>query len=268
VKRAVSNIAWPAAQDDAVARILRSAGIGGIEIAPRKLFSDPAAATDEQVIAVRKLWEDRGLPIVAAQALLFGKPELTLFDSPETRQRTLDYLTRIVRLCAKLGAQALVFGSPKNRRRGSLPREHAEDIAVEFFAQLGRVAADEGTCVVLEANPPDYGADFITTAAEAITLVERVNHPGFRLHLDAGCMMLAGDPLTETFARGGSILRHVHISEPNLEPPGHSGRVDHAGFATQLRQMNYANWVSLEMREESPFDLDRFQRHVEWFAGS
>jgi D-psicose/D-tagatose/L-ribulose 3-epimerase len=52
--------------------------------------------------------------VFAAQALLFGRRDLTLFDDADTRQRTLDYLCIMVRVCARLGARALVFGSPKN----------------------------------------------------------------------------------------------------------------------------------------------------------
>jgi sugar phosphate isomerase/epimerase len=161
----------------------------------------------------------------------------------------------VIQRCARLGAGALVFGSPKNRRVGDRPRAAAWEAAVEFFADIAEIADAEGTCVVMEANPPEYGADFVTRAAEAVELVSAVNHPGFRLHLDTGCMTLAGDPVRETFDAGFGLLRHFHVSEPNLDPPG-SGRVDHAAFAAELRRRGYGHWVSLEMREPQPFTLD------------
>ena len=61
------------------------------------------------------------------------------------------------------------------------------------------VAEAAGTTVVMEANPPEYGADFITRAGDAIELVHLVSHPGFRLHLDTGCMTLANDPVRDTW---------------------------------------------------------------------
>ena len=264
MKLAVSNIAWPQEQDAAVADLLAGLGVTGIEVAPTKVWPQPLAATDAEVDAYRRFWNDRGIEIIAAQALLFGKPELTLFDSPETRARTLDYLTGIVRLCSRLGAGALVFGSPKNRRVGNGSPHKARQVAAEFFDRLAGVAEDAGTAVVLEANPPEYGADFVTRAAEAVELVKAVNHAGFRLHLDTGCMTLANDPIGETFDAGFPLLRHFHVSEPNLDPPGTSGKVDHPAFAAELRRRGYSHRVSLEMREPKPFTPDRLAESVRW----
>ncbi|MDB5312097.1 MAG: sugar phosphate isomerase/epimerase [Gemmataceae bacterium] len=264
MKLAVSNIAWPKEQDAAAARVLTEHGVTGIEVAPTKIWPTPLAATAAEIPAYRAFWTDRGIEIVAAQALLFGRPELTLFDSADSRAHTLAYLEGIISLCAELGAGALVFGSPKNRRVGSLRREEAWDVAVDFFGHLGRIAAGSGTCVVIEANPPEYGADFVTRAGEAVDLVKAVNHPGFQLHLDTGCMTLANDPLRATFDIGMPFLRHVHVSEPNLDPPGSSGKVAHAAFADELRRRSYSGWVSLEMRESKPFTLDGLAAAVRW----
>ena len=266
MKLAVSNIAWPTEQDAAVADVLCDLGVTGVEVAPTKVWPRPPEATDAEIDAYRRFWNDRGIAIVAAQSLLFGRPDLTLFDSDDTRRKTLDYLTGIIKLCARLGAGPLVFGSPKNRRVGSMPRLRAWTEAVSFFRRLADIAGAADTTIVLEANPLEYGADFITRAAEAIDLVRAVNHAGFRLHQDTGCMTLANDPIRETFDAGFPWLRHFHVSEPDLDPPGTSARVDHAAFAAELADRGYAGWVSLEMREPTPFTLDRFAASVRWFA--
>lgn len=270
MKLAVSNIAWPTDQDEAVADILPGLGVGGIEVAPTKVWPHPLLVAPAELDAYRRFWADRGLEIVAAQALLFGRPDLTLFESAAAQARTLDYLTGIIRVCARLGAKALVFGSPKNRRVGHLPPAVAAQLAVGFFDRLASVAEAAGTTVVMEANPPEYGADFVTRAGEAIELVRAVNRPGFRLHLDTGCMTLAHDPIRATFDAGFAHLRHFHVSEPNLDVPGISGRVDHAAFAAELARRGYSGWVSLEMREPTPFTLDGLTRDVrrvqDWYS--
>lgn len=253
---AVSNIAWPAAEQAAVLPALRDLGVTAVEVAPTRLFADPSAVTPTDVDAARSWWADQGFAVVAAQALLFGRPDLTLFDSAETRERTLDYLARVLAVCGRLGAGACVFGSPKNRRRGDLPEADARDTAVSFFRRLAAHAADAGTTVVLEANPPRYGADFVTRAAVAIDLVHAVNHHAFRLHLDTACMTLAGDPVRETFDAGFPLLGHFHVSEPDLAPPNQAGAVEHAAFAAEMKRRGYADWVSLETREPAPFTLD------------
>lgn len=266
MKLAVSNIAWPADQDAAVGRVLTDLGVSGIEVAPTKAFPDPPAATDAQVDAYRRTWEDRGLPIVAAQALLFGRHDLTIFESAETRQKTLDYLRHVVRLCGRLGAGPLVFGSPKNRRVGSLPRDEAQRLAADFFRQLADAAWDANATIVLEANPPEYGADWMTTAADAAAFVRELGHPSLGLQLDTACMVLAGEAPGPTVATTLREVSHFHASEPGLAPFGSSGRVDHAAFAAELAARGYPGWVSLEMRESTPFDLGAFAESVRWFA--
>lgn len=255
---AVSNIAWPISEDDAVAKALISLDVRAIEIAPTKLFPSPAEVSDADIDECRKRWSDRGLEIVAAQALLFGHPELTIFDDPATRARTREYLQRIIHVCAQLGAKALVFGSPKNRLAKG--RDVSAE-AVEFFGQLARDAAQEGTAIVMEANPTDYGADFVTRAMEALNLVKAVDHLGFRLHLDTACMTLAGDSIKEVFDAGFKLLCHFHVSEPQLAPIG-AGGIDHAAFARELKPRHYEHWVSIEMREMQPFDLDAIKNAV------
>jgi len=259
---AISNIAWPVEQDAAVASLLEREGVRAIEIAPTKLWPAPLEASAAEVSAYRRSWESRGMRIVAAQSLLFGQPELTIFADEGTRARTLTYLEAIIGLCADLGAESLVFGSPKNRRRDGLADDLAARIATEFFSRLGEIAMRHGTTVVMEANPPQYGADFVTRAAEALALVEQVNSSGFQLHLDTACMTLAEDAVEEVISAGAARLHHFHVSEPNLAPIGH-GSVDHALFARALRSVGYDRWCSLEMRMIEPFAVADLQNSIQ-----
>jgi sugar phosphate isomerase/epimerase len=73
MRLSVSNIAWPATADDAAAEVLRAYGAGGVEIAPARVCERPWEASAATVAASRAAWEDRGLTIVALQALLFGR---------------------------------------------------------------------------------------------------------------------------------------------------------------------------------------------------
>jgi D-psicose/D-tagatose/L-ribulose 3-epimerase len=125
LRLAVSNIAWDVADDAAIAAMLVDERVGGIEIAPTKWRERPLEASATEVAEYRLLWEDRGLPIVAMQSLLFGQPELQLFGDNAQRSAMLEYLKRMVDLGAALGARSLVFGSPKNRLRGALGDEEA-----------------------------------------------------------------------------------------------------------------------------------------------
>ena len=146
-----------------------------------------------------------------------------------------------------------------------MPRAEAWAIAVEFFGRWQSRAHAAGTTVVMEANPPEYGADFVTRAGEAIELVQAVNHPGFRLHLDTGCMTLARRPDPRDVRRRVPAAAATSTSASRTSTRrARPGRVDHAAFAAELAGRGYAGWVSLEMREPKPFTLDGLAAAVRW----
>jgi sugar phosphate isomerase/epimerase len=251
---AMSNIAWSPSVDDQVGRVLRDAGVSGVEIAPTKVWPRPLDADPADVEEYRRGWDRRGFPIVALQALLFGQDDLRLFeDGDEGRVRMFRYLEGILELGERLGVKVLVFGSPKARRRENLSIGEAIRIVGGFFRDAGEAAARRGECLCIEANPPEYGADFIVNAKEAINLVRLVDHPGFRLHLDTACMHLAGDDPPASIEVGASILRHFHVSERNLSPVSESrSPIEHALAAEALRRVGYGGYVSVEMRAVAP----------------
>jgi len=247
MKLAISNIAWRAEEERDVRDLLARLDVRGVEIAPSKIGPAPDRIDEDTARRYRASWEDRGIRIVAMQALLFGRPELSIFASAASRADMLAYLSAVIRLGGRLGARALVFGSPKNRLVGSLSRSEVEAIGVPFFRELGRIADDHDTCLCIEPNPPVYGADWITDARSAIQFVELVDHPGFGLHLDAGGLHLAGEGAPE-IARGGAWIRHFHASQPQLVPLAPNGPVPHATYAEALKTLAYPRWVSIEMR--------------------
>lgn len=244
---AVSNIAWDPSEDEEIAAVLRAEGCAGVEVAPTKRWPDPGAASAAEAAEYRAWWESRGIRIVALQALLFGRPELQLFGSAESRAAMLEYLEKIVVLGGRLGARALVFGSPKNRLRGGLASEQAEEIAAAFLTELGRRAEDAGVVVCLEANPPAYGGDFVTTTAEAVSLCRRVGSRGIAVNGDLGGITLAGEAVAPAVAEAAPYLAHFHISEPELRETATAG-ADHRAAAGALVEAGYEGWASIEMR--------------------
>jgi D-psicose/D-tagatose/L-ribulose 3-epimerase len=246
VNLAVSNIAWEPSQDDVVADLLRRAGVGGVEIAPTKWRQRPLEASSADIATYRRRWEDRGLPIVSLQALFFGRPDLHLFGDARSRAEMLAYLRGVMRLGAGLGARSFVFGSPKNRLRGSLSLPQALDIAARFFRVAGGYASEHGAALCIEANPPAYGCDFMTTTAEAVELCRRVDHPAVRVNADLGGITMSNENVRASLETAKAFIGHFHASEPNLAPLGTSADHDAAGSA--LDAIGYPGWVSIEMR--------------------
>ncbi|HTI63759.1 MAG TPA: sugar phosphate isomerase/epimerase family protein [Gemmatimonadaceae bacterium] len=246
MKLAVSNIAWRPAEDIAIAALLRREGIGAVELAPTAWRERPLDAAQADVLALRRWWQDHGIAIVSLQSLLFGRPELQLFGSDSTRAAMLDHLRRTVDFAALLGARALVFGSPRNRRRGSMPLHDALSRAADFLHAVGEYAHDRGVALCIEANPPAYGCDFITTTAEAVDLCRTIAHPGVRVNGDLGGMTLSQEEIAQSISLAVPLLGHFHASEPHLVETG--SEADHARAGAALRAAGYGEWVSIEMR--------------------
>ena len=251
MRLAVSNLAWDAHEDEQVAELMRSLGIGGMEVAPTRIWENPLSSSKHQRSEVKTRWADRGVAIVSLQALLFGRPDLVLFESEARRRLTLDYLGGIIELAADLGASRLVFGSPRNRAKGGMTKDEADEVALPFFRSVGDAATDAGVVFCIEPNPIDYDCDWITTLDEGHRFVARLGHPDVGVNADSGGITLSGEDPATVIPRAIGTIAHFHISEPQLAPIGTSG-VDHIRLADALRASGYAGWVSVEMRPPSP----------------
>ncbi len=244
---AISNIAWTAEEDRDVARLLTQLSVGAIEVAPSRLFADPLRVSDEAARHVGAFWNDHGIKLVAMQSLLFGRADFDIFGGADMSSQVADYLKRIIDLAGRLGCGPLVFGSPKNRRRGSLPLEKAYERAADFFRPLAATARDHGCVLAIEPNAAAYDCDFINRVSEAAELVARVDSPGIGINLDAGVFELEDDDLDALERHAGKVV-HFHASRPYLQPLGQGpGMI--ADLHRRMRAAGYGGFVSIEMRK-------------------
>lgn len=248
MKWAISNLAWEPSENTAIAQELAEFGVKGLEVVPGKLGLEPLRLEPEELRAWRDFWHARGMQLVAMQSLLFGKPELQVFGDPPATLQTLAYLAKTFVMARQLGIPTLVFGSPKNRARGALSEAEAWRRGVDFFRTLGGLAQKQDVCLCIEANPAQYGCDFIRTSDEAFALVQAVDSPGFGLHLDSAAMHLAGEDLPSQVRRLAPWIRHVHLSAPDLAPVAAEGPIDYRTLIDSLQDVGYAHWISIEMR--------------------
>lgn len=248
MRAAISTIAWADPFDVRVLGELRELGIDALELAPTMIWPDLVTATPDEVERARGQFNGAGMDVVSMQALLYGRADLNLFD--DDPEPMLAHMGLVCRIGGALGATALVFGSPRNRLRGELSLPSAMAKAADVFGRAAEVAQAEGTTLVLEPNPEHYGADFATTAQQATHLVRRVEHPGFRLHLDTACLRLAGTDISTAVYDGADVLAHFHVSEPDLAAVPGDGDTDHAGAAAALHDVGYDGHVAIEMRRQ------------------
>lgn len=258
MRLAVSNIAWAADEQPAVLAALAGLGVTGIEVAPTVVWPDWHGATPQAARELARMLAGEGFAVPALQSILYARPALTVFGDAAGRAALAAHVAHVARIAEGLGAAVMVFGSPRNRLRGDLAPEAAMAAAVPVFRALGEACHAAGTALAIEANPAEYGCDFLTRWHEAAELVERVDHPGVVLHLDTACTSLAGDDSVAAVAACAGRIRHFHVSAAQLGPVAEDGTTDHAAIAAALRAQGYGGWVSVEMRRAAaPLDTIR-----------
>lgn len=265
MKLAVSNIAWEHPETPAHLELLRSLGCEGVELAPSCIWPEPIEATAAERTAVRRQVADAGLEVVGFHALFFTRPDLELFRDQASRRDLVDYLKGLIHLAADLGGRILVVGSPKNRTRHGRPPAEALPWAAEAYRDAAIEAASVGVEVCIEPLPAKE-TEFIVSSDEGAMLVNLVNHPGFGLHLDAKAMVEQGEDIAEALGRHGRAVRHFHVGDPGLAPPGSSG-LDHKPIARALRAGGYDRYVSIEMRRGFGPTRDVITQSVNYVRG-
>ena len=108
MRLAVSNIAWEKHDDPKILKILKDHGVSGIEIAPTKIWNNWSGASSKKAEAYKKRMEEQGFELPAMQAILFGRPELQLFDS-RSHPAFFDHITLLAELAYGFGSHVLVF---------------------------------------------------------------------------------------------------------------------------------------------------------------
>ena len=260
MKLAISNIAWEEHNDPKVLSMLKNYKVSGIEVAPTKIWPAWEGASYQNARNYKKFMTNEGFELPAMQAILFGKPKLQIFNV-DSHKAFFEHTKLVANLAQGLECSFLVWGAPKNRKRGQKLYEEAFKLATEFFYKVGEICKDYDCCVGLEPNPVEYGCDFINNVSDARALVKAVNHPHFRLHLDSGAIHMCGGDMELVIQEAGDV-GHYHISEPMLNPI-FNGIVNQQKGIKALRSIGYDKWVSIEMRSpETPSLLELSLSHV------
>jgi len=247
MKVTISNIAWQPENDAEMYAFLKKKKCAGIEIAPTRIFPENPYTDLEKVAFFRdELQSSYGLQVVSMQSICFGRNE-AIFSSEEERNSLLAYIKQSIDFAAVLGCKNLVFGSPKNRNISP----NQEELAIEYFSEIGKYAAEKNTVFAFEPNPVIYGTNFINTTSQAIDFVKACNVEGLKVNFDLGTVIYNEESLT-ILENNLKWINHVHISEPYLEKIQH--RSLHEELYSILKKEKYANYISIEMKGGSEIE--------------
>lgn len=231
-------------------------GYDGLEVAPFTLAADPMKITDAQAVEFASIAEDSGLRIFGLHWLLVAPAGLSIVSEDKAlRERTVGVMKRLVELCAAMGGNYLVHGSPKQR---SVPpatsKGEALARAAECFAQVAPVARSNGVVYCIEPLSTRE-TDLINTVAEAAHIVDEVNSPALKTMIDCSAAGQVEIKPIETLMRKwmpSGHIAHVQVNDPNRRGPG-QGELQFKPILEAIAQMrregHYQGIVAVE-----PFD--------------
>ena len=247
MKISVSNIAWEKQYLVEYLKLLRKLNCSGVEIAPSIIWPEPIKSSYEERKNFKKQINKEGLEVVGFHALLFSRPDLQLFESKENRKSTVKYIFELIQLCADLDGKQLIFGSPKNRKLHNRKYSECLDQAMDDFFQIAEFAKKFNVFFCIEPLGPDE-TDFIKSIEEGGNIVNKINHPFFKLHLDTKALFATKENSKQLISKFKNIIQHVHIGDEKLKEPG-SINTGHQIIGQALKKINYSKYLSIEMRK-------------------
>ncbi len=228
--------------------LARELGYDGLEIAPFTLGDEPHRLSPARIADLRSIALGEGIGITGLHWLLM-KPENLSITSRDAsvRQRTVDVMRSLIDLCAELGGQYLVHGSPRQRELTPGHEREQRTFGAECFAAAGEHASAAGVIYCIEPLAPDE-TNFLTSVAEAADLVRETNIPALRTMIDCAAAMRGtdGDPakLLSTWLPSG-VVAHVHLNDPNRRGPG-QGSLHFKPILQVLRGNGYSGFLGIE----------------------
>lgn len=208
----------------------------------------------------RRALADAGLAVVLAARVNLDR---NLSSADPVRHRAgVDYLRYTVDCAVGLGAtivggpltgNPLVFAGRPPQPVAEDERLARKDRCVVGLREAGAVALAAGVSLAIEPLNR-FESDVLCTTAQAIELLDAVDHPGVRMMLDTFHMHMEEASIAEAIRLAGSRLVHFQANENHRGFPG-TGSTDWVEVFRALHEVGYAGPVSLE-----PFrrDDDRF----------
>ncbi|MCM8830215.1 MAG: sugar phosphate isomerase/epimerase [Candidatus Omnitrophica bacterium] len=231
---------------------VKDIGYQGIEIAPFTLADSVDMISEETIKRIRGLSSRYNIEVIGTHWLLVKPEGLSVSTNDKAlREKTADYLCKLVNFTADIGGSIMVFGSPKQR---NIAEGQTYDVVKENMKEvLKKVLKEcEKRSIFLCLEPlARTETNFINTASQAIDIIEEMSHPYLKLHLDVKAMSDEQKSIPEIIREGRKYLKHFHTNDKNLGGPG-SGDIDYTPIIATLKEIGYNGWLSVEVFDFTP----------------
>lgn len=197
--------------------VVDQAGYPGIELSFHRDQFNPYNISDEDVENVRRKLQNLEVKAacVATASHFFtpSRPHEPSLMSPDLagRKRRIDLVRRGIKFARELGVSLVTFGS------GFIRDEHIQNPGIDprellvdsIHRCLREVRDDENITLLIEPEPGMY----IETVEQGMSLVDEVDSPRFRLHLDMCHMYCSEQDYISALAKAAPYTRFLHVSD-------------------------------------------------------
>ncbi len=178
----------------------------------------------------------------------FGPSRDLTSEDPANIQGSLDYILAAVKFTQEVGATVLAgpMYSAVGKARQVPPdvKKREFDMAVAGLKKAGVMAADHGVTLAIEPLNR-FETDLINTARQAKDLIQAIDSPNVKIHLDTFHMNIEEESVYDAIVIAGADLAHVHASESNRGTPG-SALAAWEDLARGIKAVNYTGPVVIE----------------------
>lgn len=193
------------------------AGYPGVEVSFHRDQFNPFEVTDDDLAAIKKRFETTHVkPACVATASHFftpsrpHEPSLMCIETAG-RKRRINLVKRGIHVARKLGVDLVTFGSGFIRDdHVANPSIDPNELLVDSIQQcLKEIRSDEDITLLIEPEP----GMFIETLEQGTRLVDEVNSPKFKLHLDLCHNYCSEKDYIGALSLATQYARYLHVSD-------------------------------------------------------
>lgn len=214
----------------------RAAGYDLVEIS----LHDPEIV---DVAATREVLKEYDLAVACSRGLGFDCDVSA--EDPATSERGEALLRQALRITHDLGGDyftGVLYGALG--KYGQQPTAQGRAHAVAALRRLAAEAGDLGVTLGLEVVNR-YENNLINTAAQCLELIDEIDAPNVKVHLDTYHMNIEEQDFVRPVLACGDRLGYVHIGESHRGYLG-SGTIDFTAFFHALADIDYTGPITFE----------------------
>jgi D-psicose/D-tagatose/L-ribulose 3-epimerase len=164
------------------------------------------------------------------------------------RTNGMDYVRHCIDAAQTLGAANLVgplySAVGRTWQQTADERKHDLDLLVRQLKELSAYAGERGVTLCVEPLNR-FETSFLNLAAQAVEVVDRVDHPACGLLLDTFHMNIEERSIGDAIRAAGPRMRHLHTCENDRGAPG-SGHVPWTEVAKACGDIGYKGPMVIE----------------------